>query len=107
VWLDRARLSAVDAEWLAPVTALTLWAAKVPNGFLPALPNLVFDFALLMHVEFGDFSPTAPRCRAAVAGRPPHSDDSEIFGPRGQAAAGQKAQRLDRSPSKLGDWLRR
>ena len=42
VWLDHASLRQTDADWLAPVKALTLWAVKVPDGLLASLPNLVY-----------------------------------------------------------------
>lgn len=35
------RWGKADAAWLEPVTWLTLWAVKVPDGLLASLPNLV------------------------------------------------------------------
>jgi len=41
VWLDHVALEAADAEWLAPVRTLRLWAVPVPDGLLASLPGLL------------------------------------------------------------------
>lgn len=40
VWLDHTTLRAEDLGWLAPVRKLTMWAVKVPDAFVSALPKL-------------------------------------------------------------------
>jgi hypothetical protein len=40
LWLDHVVLASTDAEWLAPVRSLTLWAVTVPEGLLASLPHL-------------------------------------------------------------------
>jgi hypothetical protein len=42
VWLDHVTLVEADLEWLAPVRMLTMWAVKMPPGFLARLPQLGF-----------------------------------------------------------------
>jgi len=40
VWLDHTVLRAEDLGWLAPARKLTMWAVKVPDAFVSALPKL-------------------------------------------------------------------
>lgn len=40
VWLDHTALRAEDLGWLAPARKLTMWAVKVPDAFVSALPKL-------------------------------------------------------------------
>lgn len=40
VWLDHTVLRAEDLGWLAPARKVTMWAVKVPDTFLSALPKL-------------------------------------------------------------------
>lgn len=40
VWIDHARITVDDLEWLKPVEVLTIWAVELPVGFLGQLPNL-------------------------------------------------------------------
>ncbi len=40
LWLDHTVLRAEDVSWLAPVRKLTMWAVKMPEGFLAGLTKL-------------------------------------------------------------------
>jgi hypothetical protein len=40
VWIDHAQVLDEDLAWLMPVTTLTLWNVKLPEGFLQKLPHL-------------------------------------------------------------------
>lgn len=40
LWIDHARVSEGDLEWMAPVASLILWNVRLPEGFLAELPNL-------------------------------------------------------------------
>lgn len=40
LWLDHARVSEDDLEWMAPVQSLVLWNVRLPEQALARLPNL-------------------------------------------------------------------
>src|SRR5688572_5358264 len=40
LWLDHARVSEDDLEWMAPVRSLVLWNVRLPEQTLARLPNL-------------------------------------------------------------------
>lgn len=40
VWIDHAVLTNADVAWLSTVRRLTLWAVRLPVGFLAKLPDL-------------------------------------------------------------------
>ena len=40
VWIDHAKLTMTDVEWLRAVKWLTLWDVTAPSGFLAELPDL-------------------------------------------------------------------
>jgi hypothetical protein len=42
LYLDHVTLKLADADWLTPAKRMTLWAVKVPDGLLAALPSLEY-----------------------------------------------------------------